>query len=614
MAAPARKRLARSAASIRVKSLSSGIMQDEIPLHSKSEAELTDFVTTDPVGTVKVLKELLQAQRFSSAMLDMNVALMETNDLTQLMTNIMQHAADLMDCERCSIFMYEKQTNELAAKVFDVTNGGAMADEHDTIRFPANKGIAGYVATTGQPLNIPDAYADDRFNRSIDEKTGFHTRNILCMPIFNADKVVLAVAQLVNKRGTEPFHDSDEKSFEIFAAYCGLALQNAQLYDQLKRDAARRQVALEMISYHTRAHPREVEELMEREPEEELAHRLRSITFDPLTVEGDTTLVACKAMFRDSGLMRAFRIPHDTLCAWLICLRRSYRDVRYHNWKHAFNVGQFLYGMISSSEIKTQFTDLEKLGLLVAGFSHDLDHRGTNNAFEKKYSTALGDLYSTSTLEHHHFDRAISILNAEGHNILKHLTSKEYNDVVHFIEKAILATDLSKHFKHRSMYKELVDSKTFDITKPDHHFLLRNIIMTAADLSAATKPFPAQRRVAELVYSEFFDQGDLEKALGTSASELQDLLNRQKVSELPKMQVGFLDFVVGPVYDTLAKHFEDLQLLDKEVKRNRKDWTDLQEKGAYEFVTPISVLTAKIKADVMLADHGNRDTIAIDEV
>lgn len=369
MAAPARKRLARSAASIRVKSLSSGIMQDEIPLHSKSEAELTDFVTTDPVGTVKVLKELLQAQRFSSAMLDMNVALMETNDLTQLMTNIMQHAADLMDCERCSIFMYEKQTNELAAKVFDVTNGGAMADEHDTIRFPANKGIAGYVATTGQPLNIPDAYADDRFNRSIDEKTGFHTRNILCMPIFNADKVVLAVAQLVNKRGTEPFHDSDEKSFEIFAAYCGLALQNAQLYDQLKRDAARRQVALEMISYHTRAHPREVEELMEREPEEELAHRLRSITFDPLTVEGDTTLVACKAMFRDSGLMRAFRIPHDTLCAWLICLRRSYRDVRYHNWKHAFNVGQFLYGMISSSEIKTQFTDLEKLGLLVAGFS-----------------------------------------------------------------------------------------------------------------------------------------------------------------------------------------------------------------------------------------------------
>jgi hypothetical protein len=62
--------------------------------------------------------------------------------------------------------------------------------------------------------------------------------------------------------------------------------------------------------------------------------------------------------------------------------------------------------------------------------------------------------------------------------------------------------------------------------------------MTAADLSATTKPFPAQRRVAELVYSEFFDQGDLEKALGTSPAELQDLLNRQKVHDLPKMQVS----------------------------------------------------------------------------
>jgi hypothetical protein len=77
---------------------------------------------------------------------------------------------------------------------------------------------------------------------------------------------------------------------------------------------------------------------------------VRSITFDPLTVEGDETLVACKSMFYDSGqckshnvnqsgsppdqggkpgLAQAFRIPSKSLCAWLICVRRSYRDVRY---------------------------------------------------------------------------------------------------------------------------------------------------------------------------------------------------------------------------------------------------------------------------------------------
>ena len=63
------------------------------------------------------------------------------------------------------------------------------------------------------------------------------------MPIFNAEKQVLAVAQLINKKEDGSFTPTDQQSFEVFAAYCGLALQNAQLYDQLQRDAARRQVS-----------------------------------------------------------------------------------------------------------------------------------------------------------------------------------------------------------------------------------------------------------------------------------------------------------------------------------------------------------------------------------
>jgi hypothetical protein len=366
-----------------------------------------------------------------------------------------------------------------------------------------------------------------------------------------------------------------------------------------------------MIAYHTRAHPDEVETLWEARPDVSLVDRVRSITFDPLTIEGDETLVACKSMFYDSGLAMKFRIPSKTLCAWLICVRRSYRDVRYHNWKHAFNVGQFIYSITTNSSVSSHYSDLEKLGFIVAALSHDLDHRGTNNAFEKKYSTALGDLYSTSTLEMHHFDRALSILNTDGHNILARLDTKDYNEVVRFVEKAILATDLSKHFKHRKMYKDLVDNQSFDFTNPDHRYLLRNVLMTAADLSATTKPFPAQRRVAELVYSEFFDQGDLEKALGTSADQLQDLVNRQKVHQLPKMQIGFLDFVAGPVYETLSEQFADLGVLQKELLRNRKDWEDLQAAGDYRFVTPISVLTRRTKADAYLHPEREDDIGAV---
>jgi cGMP-specific 3',5'-cyclic phosphodiesterase len=58
-------------------------------------------------------------------------------------------------------------------------------------------------------------------------------------------------------------------------------------------------------------------------------------------------------------------------------------------------------------------------GLLVACLCHDLDHRGTNNAFESKVESPLAILYSTSTMEHHHFDQCVMILNSEGNNIFQ---------------------------------------------------------------------------------------------------------------------------------------------------------------------------------------------------
>ena len=92
-------------------------------------------------------------------------------------------------------------------------------------------------------------------------------------------------------------------------------------------------------------------------------------------------------------------------------------------------------------------SDLETLGLLIACFSHDLDHRGTNNAFQAKADAPLAKLYSTSTLEHHHFDQCIMILQTEGNNILQYLSPDDYKQVVHYIESAILSTDLALYFR-----------------------------------------------------------------------------------------------------------------------------------------------------------------------
>jgi cAMP and cAMP-inhibited cGMP 3',5'-cyclic phosphodiesterase 10 len=87
-------------------------------------------------------------------------------------------------------------------------------------RFKIGTGIAGRVAQTGETLNISDAYNDPRFNRSIDQVTGYVTKSILCMPIFIRG-AIMGVVQMVNKN-TGIFNDDDQEAFETFAVYCGL--------------------------------------------------------------------------------------------------------------------------------------------------------------------------------------------------------------------------------------------------------------------------------------------------------------------------------------------------------------------------------------------------------
>ncbi|KAG8155669.1 hypothetical protein JTE90_010279 [Oedothorax gibbosus] len=72
------------------------------------------------------------------------------------------------------------------------------------------------------------------------------------------------------------------------------------------------------------------------------------------------------------------------LCRWLLSVRKNYRQVTYHNWRHAFNVGQMMFAVLTVSKLWRIFGELETLALLIACLCHDLDHRGTNNSFQIK--------------------------------------------------------------------------------------------------------------------------------------------------------------------------------------------------------------------------------------
>ena len=84
----------------------------------------------------------------------------------------------------------------------------------------------------GKTINIADAYSDDRFNPEVDKKTGYRTRSILCMPVVNKEGKAIGVTQVLNKKGG-PFTRVDEKRLRAFSAQASIAIENAQLFDDV---------------------------------------------------------------------------------------------------------------------------------------------------------------------------------------------------------------------------------------------------------------------------------------------------------------------------------------------------------------------------------------------
>ncbi|MDZ7262964.1 MAG: GAF domain-containing protein [candidate division KSB1 bacterium] len=145
--------------------------------------------------------------------------------LDLLLLIIMDEVRKALKADRCTVFLLDRDKKELWSKV---------AHGERDIRFPSNLGIAGHVVATGDVLNIPDAYADPRFNPEIDKKTGYLTRNILAFPMRNRLGEIMGVFQVLNKyEGT--FTKQDEQLLDAISAIAATQLENAQLYEEQKK-------------------------------------------------------------------------------------------------------------------------------------------------------------------------------------------------------------------------------------------------------------------------------------------------------------------------------------------------------------------------------------------
>jgi len=405
------------------------------------------------------------------------------------------------------------------------------------------------------------------------EDDSFIARCMLCCPIFNNQQDVIGVAQLFNKKEGNTFDETDEFMFEGFTTFCGLGIHNTQMYEKAAVLLARQRVNMEVLQYHASPGSVHVEEFLLDEIPDASLYNLYSFDFDDIAMTDHDTCHMAIAMFLHNDLLSKFQIPYEKMAKLILSIKKNYRPVIYHNWRHAFNVAQTLFTIFYTGQMDTWFTDLEILVLLVGALCHDLDHRGTNNNFQMLSESPIARLYGTSTMERHHFDHSVMLLKSDGSDIFTSLPDEKYKLAMTMLEEAILSTDLALYFKKRNAFQEVAEQQLADWSKFENRDVLRGMLMTACDVAAITKPWPIQQRTAELVASEFFYQGDLERV--KYSKEPIPMMDREKHQELPKMQVGFIDFVCMQLYKCFYHINPHLKPLYDGVVNNRKNWQDL---------------------------------------
>lgn len=147
-------------------------------------------------------------------------------NLSLLLEKIIDTVTKALDAERSTLFINDEKTNELFTEA-----GIGLAKKQ--IRFPNHLGIAGSTFTSGEIINIPHAYADLRFNPSVDRQTGFFTRSILSAPVKNKNGKVIGVTQVLNKRRGE-FNSDDESQLLAINSQISISIENAKLFDEVQ--------------------------------------------------------------------------------------------------------------------------------------------------------------------------------------------------------------------------------------------------------------------------------------------------------------------------------------------------------------------------------------------
>ncbi|XP_056400156.1 high affinity cGMP-specific 3',5'-cyclic phosphodiesterase 9A-like isoform X2 [Hyla sarda] len=248
----------------------------------------------------------------------------------------------------------------------------------------------------------------------------------------------------------------------------------------------------------------------------ETIETLKKPTFDVWHWEYNEMLSCLEFMYHDLGIVQEFNMNPITLKCWLLCIQENYRTNPFHNFRHCFCVTQMMYGMIHLCELQGRLSILELGILMTAAVCHDLDHPGYNNTYQINAHTELAIRYNDiSPLENHHCAVAFQILAQPESNIFSNIS-----------------LELFKQIRQLQM-----------------------MMIKCCDISNEVRPTEVAEPWVDCLLEEYFMQSDREKLEGLPVTPFMD---RDKVTK-PKAQIGFIKFVLIPMFETVMKLFPQIE-------------------------------------------------------
>ncbi|KAJ3204795.1 hypothetical protein HDU82_005603 [Entophlyctis luteolus] len=278
-------------------------------------------------------------------------------------------------------------------------------------------------------------------------------------------------------------------------------------------------------------------------------------------------------VFTRHGLLELHKIRPTTFQLWLIHVERGYRSSNpYHNAIHAADVLHSLHYYLTRPRVSENISPEDFLAAFIAAIIHDYMHPGVNNAFLVNSMDPLAIRYNDiGVLENFHCAQAFEDMHANGDiNILANLTPEAHRSVREAVCAAVLATDIASHFEWIGRFRSRVPAGLDLASKADKR-LVMNMAIKCADVNNPTKELHCYKVWTDRVMEEFFLQGEEELRMGLPISMFMD----RATTSVPKCQIGFIDFIVFPLFEVWASFMEsDVALHLENIQSNRRYWKE----------------------------------------